>query len=97
MRVSRAAVTQWETGVTVPDGENLYLVSLALGVSQSWLLYGTGGTPSEQIAKRLNPSDRALQLAQKFDRLPPNQQDVVYAVVNAFVKSTLGVESAEMR
>lgn len=47
--VSRVSVTKWETGVTKPDGENLYMLAKALGVSPEWLLFGGSDPTSTEL------------------------------------------------
>lgn len=57
--VSAASITQWETDVTNPGGERLYLLSKALNCSQNWLLYG--GDPDEQEQPlKLGPNLKGL-------------------------------------
>jgi len=42
LSVSDAAVAQWESGKTLPEGKTLLALPRVLGVSPLWLLYGLG-------------------------------------------------------
>ena len=96
IKVSRPAVTQWETGETKTlEGENLVRVAQVLGVTTEWLLYGTGPGPGELLQPKTDAakndlhglSQRALLMAQVFDQLCPEQQDALQSLLNAFARS----------
>lgn len=49
LSVSSAAVSQWLTGKKEPSRETLRQVAEVLGVDASWLEYGTGASPKENL------------------------------------------------
>lgn len=79
--VSRAAVTQWESGVKVPSSSILHLIAKEFGVSEYWLLTGDGGmTQNYQDAQR----EAALTM---FRQLPEDAQRAVNDVLEYYVKN----------
>jgi SOS-response transcriptional repressor LexA len=56
--VSKASVSQWESGSTEPKGENLHTLSKILKSNPEWLLYGKGSTESKSVAADPNAPAR---------------------------------------
>jgi len=92
--VSRAAVTQWETGVTKTlEGENLYRVARVLNVSTDWLLYGTGPGPGDlqplKVVKAvvhqqvIELTEEVVALAQRIQTLPAQDRAILLAMVDS--------------
>lgn len=50
VRVSDAAVSRWELGLSDPVGENIYALGVAFGVTTDWLIKGR--LPKERGAKK---------------------------------------------
>ncbi|MDR5611386.1 MULTISPECIES: helix-turn-helix transcriptional regulator [unclassified Arsenophonus] len=47
--VSKATISQWESGTTEPNGKNLVSLAKALGVTVEWLLNGSEKNPEANI------------------------------------------------
>lgn len=83
--VTANAVTQWETGRTVPDTAKFQQVAECLGVSPEWLL--TGDDPDErQKAQTRNELD-ALTALRAMD---PQTQATALDLLAALVKNRGG-------
>lgn len=71
---SKSAVSQWESGDTVPSVETLLLLRQALGCSIDWLL--TGSTCQEEDV-------RLQRLTELFRELDQRGQDAVFRVAES--------------
>ena len=97
--VSRPAVTQWETGETRSlEGENLFLVARALGVTTDWLLYGTAPVAADPRSTRrvkvavrgdqiVELDEESLRIALAMQSLSPKQRAAMQALVDSFAQS----------
>jgi transcriptional regulator with XRE-family HTH domain len=56
--VSKAAVSQWETGGAMPEIKKLLELRTQLDFSLDWLLTGEGGPPSQEQANASHPEER---------------------------------------
>jgi transcriptional regulator with XRE-family HTH domain len=56
--VSKAAVSQWETGGAMPEIKKLLELRLHLDFSLDWLLTGEGNLPSQEQAHASHPEER---------------------------------------
>ncbi len=72
-----------EEGVKEPDARTLRLVAEALDIKPASLFKLAGYLPQE----RVNNSWQAVYVADVFDRLPPDKQDIVMGVLEAIVNS----------
>ncbi|WP_186035333.1 XRE family transcriptional regulator [Burkholderia gladioli] len=79
--ISRASVSEWESGRSKPDSAKLLGLSLLFGVSISYLLHGTGvsdtdGAPSPATkARRRDDTSRPVAW-ENPDDLPPDEDRV---------------------
>ena len=72
-----------EEGVKEPDARTLRAVAEALDIKPATLFKLAGYLPRE----RVNNSWQAVYVADVFDRLPPDKQDIVMGVLEAIVNS----------
>lgn len=56
--VSKAAVSQWETGGAMPEVKKLLELRLHLDFSLDWLLTGEGNLPFLELAHAPHPEER---------------------------------------
>lgn len=56
--VSKAAVSQWETGGAMPEVKKLLELHSHLDFSLDWLLTGEGSLPSQEQANASHPEER---------------------------------------
>ena len=78
--ISREAVSQWENRNTIPGLERVEQIATATGVSFAWLATGQGPMQEEEGGPVF--SKKALQVAEKFDRLPPAAQTAIEALIS---------------
>jgi transcriptional regulator with XRE-family HTH domain len=72
-----------EEGVKEPDARTLRLVAEALDIKPASLFKLAGYLPQE----RVDNSWRSVYVADVFDRLPPEKQDIVLGVLGALVET----------
>jgi transcriptional regulator with XRE-family HTH domain len=84
--VSRAAVTQWESGDTKSlEGANLVKAASCLEVRIEWLLTG-----EEPMHLEKSSSPRAQRVAELFDGLDPKSQDTIFEIIDALATKREG-------
>lgn len=80
--VNQTAVSQWERGVTTPSSQLLLRLSELYGVSTDYLL---GRDEKKPVAETDN--GREKEFVQLFEKLTPEQQDMVLAQLKGVVDS----------
>jgi transcriptional regulator with XRE-family HTH domain len=75
--VSKAAVSQWELDVAVPQGENLIRLAERFGTTPGELLWGGNPTlsvPLNEMRLSMAISCLEIELGDRYSRLPPPQK-----------------------
>ncbi|ASD87965.1 helix-turn-helix transcriptional regulator [Salmonella enterica subsp. diarizonae] len=72
LKLTKSTISQWESGMTTPNGKNLINLAEALNVSPEWLL--TGGTPTP---KELTSNARVEGGFSVWDSATPLEDDEV--------------------
>ena len=86
-RVTRAAVSSWESGGVKPGAESVFWLQRTLGISAEWLITGQGPMKkapqqSQPKAKKPRPRhDKIIKMARLYCQLLPHQQQQHFAAV----------------
>lgn len=85
LRVSRAAVSQWESGNTLSlKHENLMNLAKEVKSSSNYLLHGIESKEGRKVA--LDVSDKAHELAHAWDDMPEGEwKERIYYFVTTFL------------
>lgn len=81
LRIGQSAISQWESGATLPDIENRLRLMVVLRLPFSELL-----PESDHVSKDLMKSPKALQVLQLFFQLPPEQQETAQVILASLVE-----------
>ena len=89
--ITRSAISQWETGVILNiSAANLAAVSRVLGVSATWLLYGT--RDSAGVAEPCSEYQALpASLAQAWDQLTKAQREEITAHAKSMAEANAAV------
>lgn len=88
LKVSRSTVSQWMSGTTTPDGDNLYNLAEINGYNYKWLRDGIG--PKKVLASGSGPLAKARQEVKEKDNpdygknnpTPVTNTDVIASLKN---------------
>lgn len=80
--ISVQAANNWLTGVAIPTQDKLQILAAWLNLSISWLRFGEHTNELEQ-EQYLSFSSQAL--SDKFEKLPPKQQQLINELIDALL------------
>lgn len=84
--VSKGAISQWESGATEPNGENLVNLAKALGVSAEWILNGSKMIASNaSVIGVFDPWDAGTPLGEDEIEVPFFKEVSLSAGTGSFV------------
>ncbi len=87
--VTVETVRQWESGVKLPDVEQLKVIAAFFGLPYAWFLEGRDGLPApSDMAALLGLSEDTVRLLMELAENEPEEvldavDDAVYAVIDA--------------
>ncbi len=74
--VTKATISQWESGINEPNGKNLFNLANALNVNAKWLLDGVSDDTKE-IHQDMEPNAKILGSFDPWDASTPLERDEI--------------------
>ena len=84
IRLNKNDLSQYVSGKTKPGHDKLYVLALAMDVSEPWLM-GLDVPPERTSTPTLNADERTLQFVDIFRRLPPDKQELVIQLMSGLL------------
>lgn len=90
--ITRSTISDWKHGRSEPKIDKLEKIAEALGVSLFTLMYGEEVTPvdfvaiakEEDGAETIEQSEKALEMARRFDALPEDKKKLVLTLLDSW-------------